>query len=201
MSKLLYFLLTFAESGLSVFGIRDTYEQPAYTVVRSVTGDIEIRRYAPRMAVETAVSGSQDGEAFGRLFRYITGANRAKQTVSMTAPVEETSKLIAMTVPVEVASGAQVMRFFLPAAVARAGAPEPTDPNVHLVTLPEETVAVIRYSGIPTETARQTHTATLRAALVRLGKTPDGAPSFMGYDPPFTLPMLRRNEVAIPIKP
>jgi hypothetical protein len=198
---MIYFLTTFLESGLSVFGIRAGYEQPAYRVVEVIPPDIEIRAYAPRSAVETAIADGRQGAAFGRLFAYITGANAARQTVSMTVPVAQTAQLIAMTVPVELSGENGTMRFFLPQAVVRAGAPVPTDPQVHVVALPAETLAVIRYSGLASPAIRAAELGRLSVALRAANKSPAGAPVYLSYDPPFALPFLRRNEVALPISP
>jgi hypothetical protein len=200
MSKFWYFLTTFAESGLSVFGIRSHYEQPAYQVVQQLTPTVEIRRYAPRTAVETPIAYANDGEAFGRLFRYITGANTGHQTIPMTAPVAEQPAMIAMTVPVETNADTMTMRFFLPSAVVQAGTPKPTDPKVHVVTLPAVTWGVIRYSGVATQQARESEAAQLRSTLAKAGKAAQGAPIYLSYDPPFTVPFLRRNEVALVIE-
>jgi hypothetical protein len=197
MSRFWYFLTTFAESGLSVFGIRSPYEQPAYQVVQQVAPSVEIRRYAPRTAVQTPIAYANDGEAFGRLFRYITGANSGHQTISMTTPVAEQPTMIAMTVPVETNADTMTMRFFLPNAVVQAGAPKPTDPKVEVVTLPAVTWGVIRYSGVATQQARDSEAAQLRTALTKAGKATVGAPIYLSYDPPFTVPFLRRNEVAL----
>lgn len=78
MDRVLYVLVTLVESVLGIFGVRALYEQPAYTVVERLDRGVEIRSYAPRLAVETDSRGQGDGEAFGRLFRYITGANRGR---------------------------------------------------------------------------------------------------------------------------
>jgi len=197
MSKLLYFLATFAESGLSVFGIRATYEQPAYQVVQRISPSIEIRHYAPRTAVEAPILQGNEGEAFGRLFRYITGANATERTVPMTVPVERSQQMIAMTVPVETGQAAQTMRFFLPESVVASGVPAPTDPRLRIVSLPDIVLAVIQYSGTATPAARDLQTARLRRALGQAGKVAEGAPLYFSYDPPFTIPFLRRNEVAL----
>jgi hypothetical protein len=200
MTKFFYFLSTFAESGLSVFGIRSPYEQPSYQVVQHVSPSIEIRRYEARMAVETAMTPGNEGEAFGRLFRYITGANRTQGLLPMTAPVAETSAMVAMTVPVVSSGTQQTMRFFLPKSVASSGAPTPTDPLVHVVSVPAVQLGVIRFTGAATASLRETETQLLRKGLSQAGKVTDGAPIYMSYDPPFTIPFLRRNEVAIPCK-
>ncbi|MDP4023619.1 heme-binding protein [Methylobacterium sp. NEAU 140] len=200
MSTFLYYLVTILESALSVVGIRATYEQPRYAVVEHLDRGVEIRDYEARTAVETGARGQQDGAAFGRLFRYITGANRGGNRIAMTAPVETGGRLIAMTVPVE-QGAAGTMRFYLPRAVAEAGAPEPTEPGIRLVRVPPERLAVLRFSGSATPEARAEQARILADVLARAGREPAGPPVFMGYDPPFSVPFLRRNEVAVRLPP
>ena len=196
MDKVVYILVTLAESILGIFGVRTLYEQPAYTVVERLDRGVEIRAYAPRLAVETDARGQGDGAAFGRLFRYITGANRDGSRIAMTAPVEASGRRIAMTVPVEQGAGG-AMRFFLPRSVAEAGAPEPTEAGIRLVQVPAERVAALRFSGRATPEARAEQEGILARVLAEAGHTAREAPLFMGYDPPFALPFLRRNEVAV----
>jgi hypothetical protein len=198
-----YYLATFAESLGSVVGIRAPYEQPRYEVVGHIGDNVEIRAYAARVAVETPMQNSNDGDAFGRLFRYITGANQAGDKIAMTVPVQQTgqriAQRIAMTIPVEM-GGPNVMRFFLPESVVRAGPPAPTDPLVHIVKLPPETFAVLRFSGLVSDASRRSHEAALIAAVTGAGRAPEGPPSLLSYDPPFALPFVRRNEVAVKLK-
>lgn len=196
MDRVLYALVTILESVLGIFGVRALYEQPAYTVVERLDRGVEIRAYAPRLAVETDARGQGDGAAFGRLFRYIAGANRAGARIAMTAPVESGGQRIAMTVPVE-QDGTGTMRFFLPRAVSAAGAPAPTEPGIRLVEVPAERIAALRFSGRLTPEARAAHTRVLTDVLAAAGRRADGPPFVMGYDPPFAIPFLRRNEVAV----
>jgi hypothetical protein len=196
MDKLVYILVTLVESVLGVFGVRTLYEQPRYTVRDHLDRGVEIRSYAPRLAVETDARGQGDGAAFGRLFRYITGANRAGSRIAMTAPVEAAGQRIAMTVPVEQGSGG-TMRFFLPRSVAEAGAPAPTEADIRLVEVPAERLAVLRFSGRATPEARAEQEGILTEVLAAAGLKASGPPLFMGYDPPFAIPFLRRNEVAV----
>ncbi|WP_298951822.1 heme-binding protein [uncultured Methylobacterium sp.] len=200
MDKVVYTLVTLVESVLGIFGVRALYEMPAYTVAGRLDGGVEIRSYAPRLAVETDAGGQGDGAAFGRLFRYITGANRAGGRIAMTAPVEVGGRRIAMTAPVEQGAGG-TMRFFLPRAVAEAGAPEPTEPGVRLVEVPAERVAALGFSGRATPEARADREAALARALAAAGIEAREVPVFMGYDPPFAIPFLRRNEVAVRLGP
>ncbi|KMO19830.1 SOUL family heme-binding protein [Methylobacterium platani] len=196
MDKFLYYAVTLLESVLGVFGVRTFYDQPRYAVVDRLDRGVEIRAYEPRVAVETDARGQGDGEAFGRLFRYITGANWAGDHIAMTAPVEAGGQRIAMTVPVEQGTGG-TMRFFLPRAVAAAGAPEPTEAGVRLVTIPEERIAALRFSGRATPEARAEQERILTEVLRAAGRATAGPPFFMGYDPPFAIPFLRRNEAAV----
>lgn len=199
MDKLSYYLLAAIESVLGVFGVRTLYEQPDYSVVRRLDQGVEIRAYGPRLAVETDAKRQGDAEAFGRLFRYITGANREAGRIAMTAPVEIAGTRIAMTVPVERNGG--TMRFFLPRAVVEAGAPEPTEAGVRLVPVPAEHVAALRFSGRITPEALAEQERILARTLSASGVAASEAPMFMGYDPPFAIPFLRRNEVAVRLRP
>ena len=190
---MLYFLITFLESGLAIFGVRAGFEQPHYRVLSTLSDHVEIRSYGPLVAVETRVEGD-DGDAFSRLFRYISGANAANETIKMTAPVAQTGgrRFGGGTM--------QTMQFVLPAHLA-ANPPAPTDPKVAIVAVPARTLAVIRFSGSFGRRNLDTHLQKLREVLARSGRTAEGAPIFLGYDPPFTLPFLRRNEVALQIGP
>lgn len=196
MNAFLYYAVTAVESALSVVGIRSTYEQPAYEVAERLERGVEIRRYAPRVVVETDMDGPGDAKAFQRLFRYITGANHGGDRVAMTMPVE-TGTRIAMTVPVE--QGVGVMRFFLPDAVAKAGPPEPGDPAVRIAHLPAQTFAALRFSGNVDAEAREACKAALMQVLAKTGRMPTGPATFLSYDPPFAIPFLKRNEVAVPV--
>ena len=199
----------FMLAGCSVVGIRSGYEQPAFTVVDRITDDVEIRSYPARLAAETTVDAEDDrsdrNQAFRMLFDYISGANRSQSKVDMTTPVEvaSTPEKIAMTVPVETAasaSGPVTMRFFLPASYTPASAPEPADPKVRIVELPNTTEAVLRFSGLGGEARIEEKTARLREALDGSDWMLAGEATTLFYDPPWTLPFFRRNEIAIPVE-
>jgi hypothetical protein len=197
-------------AGCSVFGIRSGTEQPVYRVVERLGDDVEIRRYGPRTAAETVARGGteqeQRGRAFGVLFDYISGANQAKGEIAMTAPVatEERSEKVAMTAPVATTpfeGDGLAMRFFLPDSYTLASAPEPTDPRVQLVEVPAQTLAVVRFSGSWDEAALAARERQLLRALEGSDWRANGTPFELFYDPPFALPFLRRNEVAVPVEP
>jgi len=192
-------------SACSVFGIRNGTEEPPHSVTERL-GDVEIRRYAPRLAAETTVGGDATaarGEGFRRLAGYIFGGNQGRTRIEMTAPVAQSDARsgtsIAMTAPVAQAVGEAgwVIRFFLPAGLADP--PKPNDARVRIVPVPAETVAVLRFSGVATDAAIAAHRAALLAALTGTRWRPAGKAVTWFYDPPWTLPPLRRNEVAVPV--
>jgi hypothetical protein len=194
------------DSALSIVGIRSA-EEPPYEVVEQ-TGDLEIRRYGPRVAAETTVAigkGKPSEQAFFILAKYIFGGNREKRDIAMTAPVTmDEGRQIAMTAPVTMTSpstDSMTMRFFLPAKIALNDAPAPNDPRVKLLEVPAETLAVVQFTGSWSERAVKEKQAALLAELQKTTWRPVGEPFTQLYDPPFTIPFLRRNEVAVRVAP
>jgi hypothetical protein len=216
-----YYAALVLETAVGAFGIR-LYEEPPYRVVDRIGDDIEIRTYAPRLAAEVDYvnrGDSRGDDAFMLLFNYISGANagapsdskiamtvpvemREPQRIAMTAPVEmRRPQRIAMTTPVQTArtENSGRLRFFLPTNLTAETAPKPDNDRVKIVTVPEETVAVLRFSGLgmgPDIAERQDE---LSAALKRSKWQEAGAPFAYYYDGPFTLPFLRRNEAVVPV--
>jgi hypothetical protein len=173
-------------------------------VVQTLAHDVEIRRYEPRVAIEATIDGTDRqraaSQAFGLLFNYITGANRSGAKIAMTAPVSTQGQRIAMTAPVQTSGDGPVsMRFFLPRDVAAKDAPEPLDPRLHLVKIPETVIAALRYSGVDSKAAHDAHAAELLSVLKGSPWHPEGEVFRLNYDPPFTVPFLRRNEAAVAV--
>ena len=194
-------------AGCSVFGVRSGYEQPSYEVVGTISEEVEIRRYAARTAAQVVLEGddadASDNGAFRILAGYIFGGNRGEESIDMTSPVSVAEgEEIAMTTPVETSQGAAgtyAMRFFLPTAYSVANAPVPDDPRVEIVEVPPTAVAVIRFSGSAGEETIAERRRELLASLDGTDWQPVGSPVSLFYDPPWTLPFLRRNEVAVEV--
>src|SRR5512134_916982 len=194
-------------TGCSVLGMRSGTEQASYTVVAHLDDSTEVRHYPPQLVAETSVTAPDESsarnKAFRVLFDYISGANRAQKKVAMTAPVETAApETIAMTAPVETAAqagGPYVMRFFLPAEYNVETAPEPTNPEVRIVEVPERTLAVLRFSGSRGSNNVALHASELERVIAGSSWRAAGEPTTLFYDPPWTIFFLRRNEVAIPV--
>jgi hypothetical protein len=204
-SAIWYYTVLVFESVVGVFGLR-LYEEPTYAVLDKPASSIEIRRYAPRLAAEVDVEkrGSSDGQAFTLLFNYIAGANRgasgSAERVAMTVPVDVARpEKIAMTAPVETATQDRMtrMRFFLPSRFTAETAPKPTDERVQIVTVPEQTIATLRFSGTGRDLREREQ--QLIAALAATRWKPLGTAYGLFYDAPFTIPFLRRNEAAVAV--
>jgi hypothetical protein len=183
-----------------------TEEQP-FEVVRRYDG-FELRRYPSHVVAEVSVElpFEQAGNAaFRYLFGYITGQNRSRTSVAMTAPVVQSggaAQKVAMTAPVvqhSTQEGGYAVAFVLPASMTEETAPEPTDPRVLIRTVPARLAAVTRYSGRWSQDAYERHCTSLRKAIEAEGLEAVGTPRFARFDPPFKPWFLRHNEVAIDV--
>ncbi|WP_414686092.1 SOUL family heme-binding protein [Mycobacterium sp.] len=195
----------------SVVGYRHNTPQPEYSAEK-LAGDVEIRRYGARIAAETTVTAGEEAArnaGFRRLARYIFGANHADEKIEMTAPVAQRSvakrgEKIAMTTPVSqeaAGEGEWAIRFFMPAGKTLESLPEPDDARVRLVSVPPETIAVRRFTGGWSPRAVAAQTVELLNTLRENGFEPIDTPASWFYDPPWTIPALRRNEVAVRVGP
>ena len=191
----------------SPFGINLGTEQPKYRVRETLNGEVEVREYAERIAAEVTVdahtSDKARSEGFNTLAGYIFGKNKQKQSIAMTSPVEINSKgrSIAMTSPVEVNArgGLMTMRFFMPAAYSMAELPQPADPRVKLVEVPRATVAALRYSGSTEDANTKAKTVALLDRLKSSQWKVAGPSKAFFYNPAWTIPFLRRNEVLVEV--
>jgi effector-binding domain-containing protein len=182
------------------------YEEPNYKVLRS-SQDIEVRQYPPVIAAEVEVEGTREksaNQAFRILAGYIFGKNVSRDKIAMTVPVTETtsSEKIAMTVPVTsvTAEGKMTMRFYMPSKYSMEALPEPVDNRIKFAKLPAVRYAVIKFSGFAGEDNIARHESKLRKYVKDEGLTLEGQAVRAFYNPPWTLPFMRRNEVWLPIE-
>jgi effector-binding domain-containing protein len=180
-------------------------EEAKYEVLRE-EGGVELREYESHILAETRVDGAFEeagNEAFGRLFRYISGNNKQQQKVAMTSPVgqESSSQKIEMTSPVgqRKQEGQWVVSFMMPASFTLETTPEPKDPSVSIREVPARLIAAVRYSGFWSEKNYLRNLAKLQDWIGNNRLTPVGEPIWARYDPPFMPWFLRRNEILIPV--
>ena len=119
-----------------------------------------------------------------RLFRYISGANQEEAKIAMTTPV-----LIDVT--------ESKMSFVIPKKIAEAGAPNAKQNNVKLETRDAGRFAVYRFRGGWGSARADKARNTLAKWLALEDLSAVGEPQLANYDPPFTPPFLRRNEMMV----
>jgi len=203
--KLFAPLTAIALAGCSVVGIRSGTPEPAYKVIGQA-GVVQIRQYAPRLAASVTVGGDEvaaRSAGFRRLAGFIFGGNVSKKSIEMTAPVAQTNEKIAMTAPVAQSGGAAgwTITFYMPVQYTAATLPRPNDPGIVVHEVPGEVYAVYRFSGLWGAGRVHAAQAVLFANLKNSAWVPVGAPVDWFYDPPWTLPFARRNEVAVVVTP
>ena len=162
-------------------------EEPVYQVEKSWEAEqIEIRAYAPRvMAVTDMAEDSNSG--FRVLAGYIFGGNAEEQKIAMTAPVQQSM------------AGEKEMAFMIPAEYALEDLPEPEDERVSFREAPAYTAAVIQFSGWASAEKADENWQQLRRFLIEEGIDITGEPTLNQYNPPWTLPFMRRNEIIVPV--
>ena len=190
---IILFVMLLIGAGLIFVGCQATrsgYESAPYKVVRA-DGKFELRDYPSLAVVETpmAASGNSDDGSFMRLFRFITGANEAKQKIAMTTPV-------FMSGP----DTNRTMAFVLPAKLNAATAPKPADGAVAVRELPGGRFAVLRFSGGRSAQHETETLARLQTWLAAQGFKASATPVYGYFDPPWTPSFLRRNEVMLRVE-
>jgi len=180
-------------------------EEAAYTVVIK-DEKFEIRDYAPHILAETFVEGDFEeagNKAFNVLFGYISGDNRSREKVAMTAPVSQEPKgeKIKMTAPVgqQRVQERWAVSFMMPASYTLETLPEPEDPKVTLRQVPARRMAAVRYSGFWNEKGYLRYKLELESWINENGLTIVGDPIWARYNAPFTPWFMRRNEILIPV--
>mmetsp|Transcript_3340 Transcript_3340/g.4845 ORF Transcript_3340/g.4845 Transcript_3340/m.4845 type:complete len:463 (-) Transcript_3340:35-1423(-) len=180
-------------------------EMPTFTVTYVGNG-YEVRQYEPYSIISTptrtqAVASSNptaatraNAKAFNTLASYLFGKNEAKKSMEMTAPVE-------MTVDEE---GTKNMAFVLPSEFAQ-NTPQPAEgDDITVQALPTQTVAVLEFPGFATEKEIKKQKDVLIKAIAADGDfKPVDETSYkvLQWNPPYTLPWLRRNEICIKVVP
>ena len=214
--------------GLTAGSMSMATEEPKFEVTAK-DGNSEVRRYAPVIVAETYVEGDMDTatrKGIKLIADYIFGNNhlagsaagntaqKASENIAMTAPVTAepvaVSAKIAMTAPVtaepvaaasSMASASQWrIHFVMPAHYSMQTLPQPNNEAVKLRAMPARTFAVLSYSGFNTASRVQEKTDELALWMKSKNLQAAGAPQLARYDPPWTLPMWRRNEIQMEVK-
>jgi DNA gyrase inhibitor GyrI len=165
-------------------------EQAPYRVVET-HGNIELRDYPSLIVAETEVTGERKAAiqtGFRAIAGYIFGGNQSSERIAMTAPVLQ-----------HAAGNRWTVRFVMPRSKLLANLPKPNDARVRLIELPAARFAVIRFAGTADEESLTKNTEQLLRFLQSRPLNTIGTPIYAFYNPPWTLPFLRRNEVMLEV--
>ena len=161
-------------------------EQLKYQTI-DVNQVYEIRKYSDRLVIETETSNQNS--SFRKLFNYISGSNEKNQEIKMTAPVTQIEK-----------NGNMTMQFYLPSEFDENNVPNPSNSEVKILNMKGGYFAAITYSGRASDKNFLKHKEILENQLKEDNIKILSPPIRATYNSPFTLPMLRRNEVMFEIE-
>ena len=176
--------------------------EPKFSVV-AAQGNIEIRAYPGVIVAEAEVAGERKqaiNDGFRLIAGYIFGGNNPGQKISMTAPVtQQRGEKIAMTAPVTQQAQGDVwkVRFVMPEGYTLETLPKPNNERVKLIAVPSKRFAVIRFSGSQGDKNMKPHQEQLLAYVREQKLATTGEPILAFYNPPWTLPFFKRNEVML----
>jgi hypothetical protein len=202
-----YFLILFSTlSFIAPMNVMAT-EEPKYELIEK-SGDFELRHYQPMLIAEVLVDGDMDqasGKGFRLIADYIFGNNITKigssKKIKMTAPVtiEPRSEEISMTIPVSLKniSGRWQVSFVMPSKYTLDTIPLPNNKQIMLRKVPARKVAVLEFSGFVNEKNTANRTQELLKWMDKNNLISSGSIELSRYDPPWTLPFLRRNEIIV----
>ena len=169
----------------------------------------EIREYAPKIIAQVEVFGDFDeasSKGFKVLADYIFGNNKSKDgnsRIEMTAPVEmePLSQKINMTKPVltEGNDNTWIVSFIMPNEFTLETLPEPNNKNIKILSIPKEKYAVIVFSGLVRESSYQEKEKLLNQFIKEKKLKSSGEIKIARYNPPWTLPFFRRNELMLKV--
>lgn len=162
----------------------------------------EIRKYEKQLVAQTIATSENAG--FRTLANYIFGNNTSATSIAMTAPVIEQSESIAMTAPVievQDQNAGMVMQFILPSKYTTETIPTPKNEQVKVLEIPSRIFAVHTFSGWVSASTVKDKEQELRKALEQDQiKALPTEPLLAQYNPPWTLPFYRTNEIMIQLQ-
>jgi len=204
--KTIFFAILFCGSilvGCAMVGpIMSDVEKPKYQAT-ALTNEIELRSYDPMLVAMVQMSGSRKdaiSEGFRVLADYIFGNNTLERNISMTAPVEQQAgQKISMTAPVQQQqrSNSWMISFVMPKQFTLKTIPKPNNDMVKINEVPAQRFITIRFSGSNSDDNIRKNESALFNYITQNKINVTGEPKYAFYNPPWTLPFMRRNEIMV----
>lgn len=168
-------------------------ETPDYTVVTAFD-NIELRRYNALLTVQVHLNGERSDvlqRGFKHLSNFIFGDNLSREPISMTTPVLQQQRD-------EKNEG--WVAFVMPSHFTQASLPVPCDDTLSVTVIPAATYLTLRFSGHANDHTIDKYRHKLDAFIEHHQITTLDTPIYAYYSPPWTPPMLKRNEIWISVQ-
>jgi hypothetical protein len=168
-----------------------TEKQP-YSVLKRYA-EMELRDYPAGMQIETEVKSdfiNAGSLGFRPLVNFISGNNKSRQAIAMTAPVIQES----------VSTSRHKVRFVMPEEMDESTTPAPTDSNVKAIAVPAHLAAARKFGGSWNNDKFEKEGAKLLEEVSKAGLVPEGNLYWSRFDPPWKPGFLKHNEVLIRVK-
>ena len=177
-----------------IFGQTSSIESPKFELL-STTTNYEIRSYAPTIAIDGPTSSDSDSSGFRNLAQYIgvggSPYNDKKQSISMTAPV--------VTYNTQNDNNTR-MQFILPSKLNNP--PNPLHKDLEIKHRDSNIFAVMTFSGLVSHKEaipkKDEFIKLLKKDNIKLIEPIQW--EFWRFNPPWTLPWLRTNEIAVKLE-
>ena len=186
----LLILIALLLTGFSIGPIMSRVEIPKFRLL-STHDNIEIREYNAMLIAEVEIVGEREeaiGQGFKILADFIFGNNIDNNKIKMTAPVIQQ--------PFD--KGWRVS-FVMPSTFSIDTLPQPINNKIAIKQIPENKMAVITFNGKNEEKNISNHEAILMDFITKNNLKCDKIPIYAFYNPPWTLPILRKNEIMFEI--
>ncbi|MGC8479421.1 MAG: SOUL family heme-binding protein [Candidatus Micrarchaeia archaeon] len=162
-------------------------ETPEYLIKKRV-GEAELRQYKNIILVTATKNKVDSYSVFGLLAGYIFGGNEKGEKIKMTAPVITSNENNLFS-----------MSFIMPRKYSMKALPKPLKNNkLKFEQFKVMKLLVLRFSGSVNDDKVLKQTEMLKKILKENNLKPKRI-FLMQYNPPWTLPFLRRNEIAAQI--
>ena len=170
--------------------IMSNVEVPSYQVVNA-ENNIKVRQYSPMIVAEVEIKGQRENaisDGFRLLADYIFGNNINHKNIAMTAPVQQ-----------QEIDDMWRISFIIPSEYKMKTLPTPISELIRLQEVSAQMFAVITFNGQNSDKNLKKHEEKLIEYIQSQNLLVRGESKYAFYNPAWTLPFMRRNEVMIEV--
>lgn len=170
---------------------------------------VEVRRYQSYLVAKIKIESESEirnrESAYMRLLNYLLGKNSRRQKIEAVTPLiqEDVTSHVSALLKLSSDYNTQIRSFqisaILPEYARFEDAPLPLDPDIRIERVKPHLTAVLKFSGLTGWRKRERLAKYLSLWMRDRGYTAASAPRIAKYNPPFTLPFFRKNEIHIDV--